>query len=337
VSVDLSTHYLGHRLINPLVASAGPATDSTESIKRLADAGIAAVVLPSLFEEQISHIETEMARLVESGFSAFGEAAEGFLPEMADYNLGPDGYLTMIESAREAVDIPVFASLNGATPGGWVKYASHFESAGASAIELNLYVLATDAAVDARAMEDRYVEIVKSVVDAVQIPVAVKLTPFFSSLPAMARRLTTEAGAEGLVLFNRLYQPEVDLDTLTVRPHLRLSTSAELNMPLRWIAVLRDQLESSIAATTGIHTADDVMKALLVGADVAMMASAILRSGPDHVASVLASVEGWISDHEYRSVTQLKGSMSLGSVPDPESFVRANYLHELTSWSRELP
>jgi len=337
VSVDLSTHYLGHHLANPLVASAGPATDSADSIKRLADAGVAAVVLPSLFEEQITHIETEIARVVESGFSAFGEAAEGFLPEMGDYNLGPDGYLSMIESARQAVDIPVIASLNGATPGGWVKYASHLESAGASAIELNLYVLATDAEVDARAMEDRYIEIVKSVVDTVDVPVAVKLTPFFSALPAMARRLTDEAGADGLVLFNRLYQPEIDLDTLTVKSHLRLSTSAELNLPLRWIAVLRDQIDGSIAATTGVHTADDVIKALLVGADVTMMASAILRGGPGHVASVLSAVEAWLTDHDYRSVTQLKGSMSLGSVPDPESFVRANYLHELASWCRELP
>ncbi len=337
MSVDLSTHYLGLRLINPLIASASPATDSTDSIMRLADAGIGAVVLPSLFEEQITHIETEIARVVESGFAAFGEAAEGFLPEMVDYNLGPDGYLTMIESARSAVGIPVIASLNGATPGGWVRHAEHLESAGASAIELNLYMLATDAEVDGRGMEDRYMEVVRSVVDTVTVPVAVKLTPFFSSLPAIARRLVDEGGAAGLVLFNRLYQPEIDLDTLTVEPNLRLSTSAELNLPLRWIALLRDIVDGSIAATTGIHTAHDVLKALLVGADAAMMASAILRLGPGHVASVLAAVEGWMSERDYRSVSQLKGSMSLGSVPDPESFVRANYLHEMASWSTELP
>jgi len=337
MSVDLSTHYLGLELANPLVASASPATDSTDSIVRLADAGIAAVVLPSLFEEQITHIETEIARVIESGFASFGEAADGFLPDMVDYNLGPDGYLAMIESARAAVEIPVIASLNGTTPGGWIRYAEHMESAGASAIELNLYMLATDADVDGRGMEDRYLEVVKSVVDTVTIPVAVKLTPFFSSLPAVARRIIDEGGAAGLVLFNRLYQPKIDLESLTVAPGLTLSSSDELHLPLRWIAVLRDVIDGSIAATTGIHSSDDVMKALLVGADVTMMASAILRGGPAHVAGVLAAVHSWISDHDYRSVSQLKGSMSMASVPDPESFVRANYLHELASWSREIP
>ncbi len=337
MSVELSTRYLGLDLANPLIASASPATDSTDSIVRLADAGIAAVVLPSLFEEQITHIETEITRVVESGFATFGEATEGFVPEMVDYNLGPDGYLTMIESARSVVDIPVIASLNGTTPGGWVRHAEHLESAGASAIELNLYMLAVDAGIDGRGMEDRYTEVVRSVVDTVTIPVAVKLTPFFSSLPAIAGRLIGEGGAAGLVLFNRLYQPEIDLDTLTVQPELRLSTSAELNLPLRWIAVLRDIVDGSIAATTGIHSADDVLKALLVGADATMMASAILRLGTAHVTSVLAAVESWMSERDYRSVSQMKGSMSLGSVPDPESFIRSNYLRELASWSTELP
>jgi len=337
MSVDISTHYLGLKLANPLVASASPATDSTDSIVRLADAGIAAVVLPSLFEEQITHVEAELARVVESGFASFGEATDGFLPEMIDYNLGPDGYLAMIESARAAVEIPVIASLNGTTPGGWVRYAENLESAGASAIELNLYLLTTDPALDARAIEDRYLDVVKSVVESVTVPVAVKLTPFFSSLPAIAKRIIDEGGAAGLVLFNRLYQPRIDLESLTVEPGLTLSSSAELHLPLRWIAVLRDEVDGSIAATTGIHSSDDVMKALLVGADVAMMASAILRGGPAHVATVLSAVESWIIDHDYRSVSQLKGSMSLGSVPDPESFVRANYLHELASWSKELP
>ncbi len=337
MSADLTSHYLGLELRNPLVASPSPATDSTDSIIRLVDAGIGAVVLPSLFEEQIAHIEREIATVLDAGLSTFGESPDGFFPDLGDYNLGPDGYLSMIESARAAVDVPVIASLNGVTPGGWERYASHLENAGASAIELNLYMLSTNPDSDGREVEDRYIEVIRSVADTVDVPVSAKLTPFFSSLPHIARRIIDEGGASGLVLFNRLYQPDIDVDTLTVKPHLRLSTSVEINLPLRWIAVLRDLVDGSIAATTGIHTADDVIKALLVGADATMMASAILRGGPGHVTSVLSAVETWLAEHECRSVTQMKGSMSLGSVPDPEGFVRANYLHELASWSRDLP
>ncbi len=336
MSVDLHTRYLGLDLANPLVASSSPMTDSVDSVRRLVDAGIAAVVLPSVFEEQITRTETELAAVFEQGAGGFAEAPGGFLPDLVDYNLGTGAHLALCEAVATAVEVPVVASVNGVTPGGWVHHARRLQDAGAAAIELNVYLLATDPGLDGRAVEDRYVELAASVVEEVTVPVAVKLGPFLSSLPSMARRLAA-TGVAGLVLFNRFYQPDIDLDTLTVTPALELSSSSELRLPLRWIAVLRDLVEVSLAATSGVHTAADVAKVLLAGADVAMMASALLRHGPDHVTRVLDELRAWLDEHEYDSVDQLRGSMSLASVPDPQRWVRANYVRMVTSYPRRLP
>ena len=337
MTVDLSTTYLGLALKNPLVASSSPLTGKVDTLRSLEEAGVAAVILPSLFEEQIEHEALEVARLMEFGADSFSEALGGYFPELDDYNTGPGHYLTDIERAKEALDIPVIASLNGTTRGGWLKYAGKLVDAGADAIELNVFLIPTDAYATGAEVEQRYLDLVAAVKESVAVPVAVKIGPYFSSLAHTARELV-EAGADGLVLFNRFYQPDIDLEALEVVPNLQLSNSVELRLPLRWVAILRDKVRTaSLGVTSGVHTTDDVLKTLLVGADVAMMASALLREGPSHAEGVLRGVTAWLADHGYESVEQMKGSMSMASAPNPDGFIRSNYMRMLTSYTGKAP
>jgi dihydroorotate dehydrogenase (fumarate) len=329
---DLTTTYLGLQLRSPVVASASPATGSLDTLIALQAAGVGAVVLPSLFEEQIKNESIQIHEMLEAGAGVFAEAASGYVPELDDYNTGPSRYLRHLEAAKSRLEVPVIASLNGDTPGGWVRYAALMEDSGADAIELNVYRIAADVHVNGRQIEDDLVRLVESVTEAVTIPVAVKLAPYYSALGQVAVRLQG-AGAAGLVLFNRFYQPDVDIDSLQVIPHLNLSTPDELRLPLRWIAMLRNRVDVSFAATTGIHGWQDVVKALLVGADVAMSAAAILRFGPGVVGEMLEGLTTWMTEHEYDSVGQMTGAMSQFAVSDPSAFERANYLHALTTYA----
>jgi dihydroorotate dehydrogenase (fumarate) len=328
---DLSTEYLGLRLRTPLVASSSPLTGDLHGLRRLEDAGASAVVLPSLFEEQITAEAMEIDHLLEMGAESFAEALSYF-PELEDYNTGPDRYLRLVQQAKAALGIPVIASLNGTSPGGWIEHAKLIEDAGADALELNLYLVAADPDLDASHLEARYAELVRAVRDAVRIPIALKLSPFFSVFANAARALVAE-GADGLVLFNRFYQPDLDLETLEVLPRIAFSNSEELRLPLRWIAILHGRIRASLAATTGIHTAADVLKVLLAGADVAMMASALLQFGPEHLRRLEKGVVEWMTEREYESVRQLKGSVSQKAVADPMAFERANYMRTLKSYS----
>jgi dihydroorotate dehydrogenase (fumarate) len=330
MSVDLQTRYLGLELKNPLVVSACPLTGQVETLCRLEEAGAAAVVLPSLFEEQIVHDQMESFEYYEDPANSFREALTYF-PELETYNPGPDSYLRSIEAAKAAVTIPVIGSLNGTSRGGWIRYARMIQEAGADALELNIYLVATDPEHTAADVEARYLELVQAVRETVSIPMAVKIGPFFSSLPHMARRLKA-AGAGGLVLFNRFLQPDIDLETLAVTPHLVLSTSDELRLPLRWIAILRGQLDLSLAATTGVHTPADVLKLLLAGADVTMTASSLYKHGPGHIRTLLDGLRAWLEEKEYTSVEQMKGSVSQANSRDPEAFERANYVKTLTNF-----
>ncbi len=331
MTVDLSTRYLGLELANPIVPSASPLGRDLETLRELEEAGAAAVVLPSLFEEQIEHDAVETQRLASFDSESFGEATFGYFPELDEYRTGPEDYLHHVADAKTLLSIPVIPSLNGTSTGGWTRYAKLLEEAGADALELNVYLLATDVVATSTEVEQQYLDLVASVRESVNVPLAVKIGPYFSSLGHMAWRLV-EAGADGLVLFNRFYQPDIDLDDFGVSPTVELSTAAELRLPLRWIAILRGKLEASLAATTGIHTAGDVLKALLVGADVTMMASALLEFGPRHVRNVLAELEAWLLENEYESVEQLKGSLSHEHSPDPAAFERTNYMRVLASW-----
>ncbi len=331
MNVDLTTRYLGLELKNPLVISACPLTGKLETLRQLEDAGAAAAVMPSLFEEQIEHDEMAINRFYEHGAESFAEALSYF-PEMNDYNTGPDAYLRHIEEARRSLSIPVIGSLNGTTKGGWIEYGRLIEEAGADALELNVYDVVTDPRLTAGDVESRYIELLQSLREVVKIPIAVKLGPFFTALPNMVLRLT-QAGANGLVLFNRFLQPDIDLETLRVAPNLVLSTSSELRLPLRWIAILRAHFDTSLAATTGVHTARDAIKLLLAGADVTMTASALYKQGPDHVRTLLDGIRGWMVEREYKSVTQMKGSLSLMNAPDPAAFERANYIKTLVNFT----
>lgn len=331
MTVDLSTRYLGLELANPIVPSASPLGRDLETLRQLEEAGAAAVVLPSLFEEQIEHDSVETQRLASFESESFGEATFGYFPELDEYRTGPEEYLQHVADAKTLLSIPVIPSLNGTSSGGWTRYAKLLEEAGADALELNVYLLATDVVATSAEIEQQYLDLVASARETVDIPLAVKIGPYFSSLGHMAWRLR-EAGADGLVLFNRFYQPDIDLERFGVSPTVELSTAAELRLPLRWIAILRGRVEVSLAATTGIHTASDVLKALLVGADVAMMASALLEFGPRHVRTVLEELEAWLVENEYESVEQLKGSMSHEHSPDPAAFERTNYMRVLASW-----
>jgi dihydroorotate dehydrogenase (fumarate) len=334
MSADLRSRYLGLELKNPIVAAASPMTSSIESLKRLEDAGIAAVVLPSLFEEQIEHEEMATHNLMLSG-SAMSPEASGFFPEMQTYNTGPDKYLKLIGEAKKALSVPVIPSLNGYTPGGWTQIAKKLEQAGADAVELNIYFLATDPNDTSADIEQRYIDLVESVSSMVSIPVAVKVSPYFSAMANMAVRLA-QAGASGLVLFNRFVQPDILLDELEVAPHLVLSTPDELRLALRWIAILRGRVKASLAATGGAHNPEDALKLLLAGADCVMIASSLLRKGPNHVAALVNGIEKWMTRREYDSVEQMKGSLSQQACPDPAAFERTNYMKALTSYSSEF-
>ncbi|HEX4885438.1 MAG TPA: dihydroorotate dehydrogenase-like protein [Casimicrobiaceae bacterium] len=334
MTVDLSSEYLGLRLANPVVASASPLTGSLEGLKRLEDAGVAAVVLPSLFEEQIEHEEMATHNLMLYGAELSPEA-RGFFPEMRPHETGVGRYLRLIGEARRALSVPVIASLNGHTPGGWTRMARQFEEAGAQAIELNVYFLAADPADSSADVEQRYLDLVASVRAATRVPVAVKVAPYFSAMTSMAMRLV-KAGASGLVLFNRFVQPDIMLEELEVAPHLVLSTSDELRLALRWIAILHGQVDASLAATGGAHTPDDVLKLLLAGADCVMVASSLLRKGPQHVTTLVRGVEAWMAERDYDSVRQMKGSLSQRACPDPDAFERANYMKALQSYTSEF-
>jgi len=333
MSVDLRSRYLGLDLKNPIVAAASPMTGSLDRLKRLEEAGVAAVVLPSLFEEEIEHQEMATHNLMLAGTELSPEA-HGFFPEMQSYETGTDRYLELVEQTKRALSVPVIPSLNGHTPGGWTQIARQLEEAGADAIELNVYFLATGLGDTSTEIEKRYTDLVASVKSIVSIPVAVKVSPYFSAMANMAVRLAG-AGASGLVLFNRFVQPDILLDELEVAPHLVLSTSDELRLALRWIAILRGRIQASLAATGGAHTPADVLKLLLAGADCVMIASSLLRQGPNHVAALVSSVEKWMAEREYLSVEQMKGSLSQQACPDPAAFERANYMKALTSYTGE--
>ncbi len=333
MTVDLRTRYLGLELRSPLVASPSPLTGSLDSALALVEAGAAALVLPSLFEEEILHEELEMNRSLEAGTNEFPEALDYF-PTIEAFAFAGDRYLEHLRKLKAATAVPVIASLNAATPGGWVRYARLMQDAGADALELNLYHLAADPERSAADMEARDLALIAAVREAVTIPLAVKLSPYYSALASFARS-AVEAGADALVLFNRFYQPDLDLESLDVVARLDLSQPSELRLPMRWIAILRPQLGSDVglAATSGIHGGTDVVKALMVGADVAMTTSALLHHGPAHLRTIEQGLVGWMEEHEYESVAQLRGSASQAAVEDPSAFERANYLKTLRSWS----
>ena len=329
--VDLSTTYLGLRLRTPLVASAGPLTGRLEPLRALEDNGIAAVVLPSLFEEQVVHDELEADALLDLGAGANPEATSYF-PDLLGYESIGERYLQHVRDAREQLSIPVIGSLNGVTPGGWVTYAQKIADAGADALELNLYHVVADLDATADAVETAELELVSQVKGALSIPLAVKVGPYYTAFGSMARRLV-DAGADALVLFNRFYQPDIDPDTLEVRSWLELSRPSEIRLPLRWTAILSGHLHASLAVTSGVHRAQDVASALLAGADVAMMTSALIDQGPLHIGVVEADLTAWIREMGYTSVAQLKGSMSHDHVEDPSAFERANYIGTLTHYA----
>ena len=328
--MDLRTTYMGLDLKHPVVASASPLSKTLDGIKRLEDAGASAVVMFSLFEEQIRKENESFDYLMETGTESFAESLSYF-PEVEEYKMGPDAYLNLIRQARSSVDIPVIASLNGMTNAGWTEYAKEMADAGASAIELNIFYIAADMAMSGRDVEQRYVDIIKSVKGAVSVPVAVKLNPFFSSMGEMAGRFV-DAGADGLVLFNRFYQPDFDLEELEVVPDLELSSPNEIRLPLLWIAVLRGRVNASIAATRGVYSAVEIIKYVMAGADAVMTASALLRNGVGHMKTLVDGMNEWMDRRGYESVEQMKGSMSQQKVADPSAFERANYIKVLSSY-----
>ena len=328
--MNLSTNYLGMVLKNPIVASSSPLSHTVDSIRRLEDAGAAAVVMYSLFEEQIGFDSYYVDHHLTAGTDSYAESISYF-PDMQTYNVGPDAYLNLIRRAKDAVDIPVIGSLNGASVGGWTDYATLIEDAGADALELNVYYLPANPELTGLEVESLYVDILTAVRQAVNIPVAVKLSPFFSSMANMARRLS-EHGADGLVLFNRFYQPDFDLENLEVAPRLVLSNSDDLRLPLRWVAILYGRLSADLAITSGIHTSLDVIKGLMAGARVTMMASELLQKGVGRVGQVLDELVTWLNQHEYESVMQMVGSMSQQHCTEPAAFERANYMKMLQSY-----
>lgn len=329
-NIDLSTHYLGMNLKNPLVPSASPLSRDLDNVKKMEDAGASAIVMYSLFEEQITHDELEMFHHTSYHEDSHPEA-RSYFPEQTSYDMGPEEYLEHLHNIKKSVNIPVIASLNGCTDGGWTKYAKLMEEAGADALELNVYMLATDPNTSSADIEDIYVETLRSVKANIGIPVAMKLSPYISALAHFAKRLDNE-GVDGLVLFNRFYQPDIDLENLEVVPNILLSNSQSMRLPLRWIAILYGKLNASLAATSGVNTAEDVIKLIMTGASVTQMFVALHRHGIGHIKTVLADMEKWMIDHEYESVKMMKGSMSHRSVANPGAFERANYMKALHSF-----
>jgi dihydroorotate dehydrogenase (fumarate) len=332
---DLSTTYLGLALRTPLVCSSSPQCQDLDALRRMEDHGAGAVVLHSLFEEQLQLESRDPDRMLEHGTGSYPESVSYF-PDLGDYNLGPEGYLEHIRQSKELLDIPVIASLNGHTPGGWVKFAKLIQEAGADALELNVFEVPTDPLRTAVQVEQELVELVQTAVRSVTIPVAVKLSPFYSSLPDLALRLEA-VNARGLVLFNRFYEPDFDLERLDVVPSLHLSTSHDLPLRLHWVAVLFGNVRVDLAITGGVHTGTDVVKGLMAGAAVTMMTSALLKHGIPRLADTLRELKRWLEEHEYESVQQLRGSMSLRAVANPAAFERANYLKVLRSHALFAP
>jgi dihydroorotate dehydrogenase (fumarate) len=333
--IDLRTSYMGLELKNPIAASASPLSDSVDKIRLLEDHGIAAVVLPSLFEEQLildsQSVDADLSR----GAEAFPESAN-FFPDLIDYNLGPDGYLELIRKSKESVSVPVIGSLNGVSPTGWVRYARDMQQAGADAIELNIYSLVTDQARTASQVEKDYCDLVRKMRESLTIPIAVKISHFFSAIANFASHLDT-AGANALVLFNRFYQPDLDIEQLEVVPSLTLSHPSELLLRLHWVAIIHGHIGAHMAITGGVHSAQDVLKSVMVGAHVAMMTSALLQNGVEHLDTVRAGMVHWMEEHEYESINQMRGSMSQKNVPDPAAYERANYMRVLSSYTLRPP
>ena len=328
--MDLSTNYLGLHLPHPLMPGASPLVDDLDVVRRLEDAGASAIVMHSLFEEQITHEQMSAVSAMDAHADSFAEALSYF-PSPDEFELGPDKYLEQIRLIKQCTDLPVIGSLNGITAEGWLSYASLIQEAGADALELNAYFLATDPDEDGVAVERRLLDIIETVRGSVTIPLSVKLSPFFSSLSHFARELE-RAGASGLVLFNRFYQPDIDADALETVPSLRLSDSSELLLRLRWLGILHGHVGLSLAATGGVHSSMDAIKAIMSGAHAVQMVSCLLRNGPEHLRTVLEGLEAWMEEHEYESVTQMRGSMSLLRTPNPLAFERANYMHVLQGW-----
>lgn len=331
--MDLTTEYLGLKLRSPLVPSASPLSETIDGIRRMEDAGASAVVLHSLFEEQLRLEEQALHHHLTSHAESYAESLSYF-PEPVDFHTGPSAYLEHVRRAKEAVAIPIIASLNGATFGAWTDYARQIEQAGADALELNIYSIPTDLSRTSQQIEEEYLEIVRHVRGSVSIPLAVKLSPFFTSFAHMARRFV-EAGADALVVFNRFYQPDIDLEQLDVYPHVVLSGPAATRLPLRWIAILYGRLDVDFAATSGIHGAHDVLKMLMVGANVTMLCSALLKRGIGHLATIERELVEWLTEHEYESVRQLQGSMSQLHCPDPAAYERSQYMRALHSYRGE--
>ncbi len=328
--MDLSTTYMGLELKNPIVASASPLSKNVDNYKRMEDAGIAAIVNHSLFEEQILKEDEASEFFSTVGANSSAEALS-YVPEAEMYSVDPSEYIKHIGIAKKAVNIPIIGSLNGFSMGGWVKHAKRLEDAGADALELNIYFVPTDLKTSGVDVEKNYIDIFRSIKSTVKVPVAVKLSPFFSSIANMAKQLD-DSGADGIVLFNRFYQPDIDLENLEVTPNLILSTPHDMRLPLRWIAILYGRLQASLAATSGIYNAQDVIKMIMAGADATMLCSVLLKNGIEHVDGILKEMSEWMTDHQYESVKQMKGSMSQKSCPNPDSFERAHYMKILQSY-----
>jgi len=332
--VDLKTTYLGLQLKNPVIASASPISKKLDGIRHLEDAGASAIVMYSLFEEQIIHESLALDHFLNRGTESYAESLSYF-PDLGDYNIGPDDYLKLISQAKKAIDIPVIGSLNGVSTGGWIEYAKRIEQAGADALELNVYYVPTDVNRSSQDLDQTYTELVRNVRSQISIPLAIKLSPFFNSLPYLANQLT-DAGANGLVLFNRFMQPDLDIETLEVTPNLLLSNSTELRLPLRWVAILYSRVKADLALTSGVHTAQDVLKSMMAGANVTMLASSLLINGVKHIGEILNDMKSWMEIYEYESIQQMIGSMSQRAVADPATFERANYMKALSSFDNRI-
>ena len=328
--MNLTTNYMGLKLKNPLVPSASPLTYNLDNVKSLEDAGAAAIICHSLFEEQITHESGELDHYLSHGSESYAEAVSYF-PDTKEFRLGPVEYLDLIADIKKSVGIPVIGSLNGVSTGGWVKYARNIQEAGADALELNIYHIPTDINVTAEQVENMYIETLQAVKSNVTIPVAVKISPFFSSMANMAKKLD-DAKADALVMFNRFYQPDFNLENLEVVPNLVLSTNFEMRLPLRWIAILFGQIKASMALTSGVHNSEDIIKVMMAGGDVAMTCSELLMNGTKRVKELLDGVKSWMEENEYESIEMMKGSMSQKSVAEPAAFERANYMKTLQSY-----
>jgi len=328
--MDLSTQYLGFELPHPFMPGASPLTNDLDQVKRLEDAGAAMIVMPSLFEEQISAEQLATHHWFEGPAESFAEA-QTYLPSPSDFALGPEAYLERLQEIKNIVSVPVIASLNGATPGGWLEYAKLLEEAGADALELNTYQLATDPEDSSQVLEERILDIIRTVVSQTEIPTCIKLSPYYTSLSHFAQRLD-EAGVAGMALFNRFYQPDIDVEELEATPVLRLSDSSELLLRIRWLAILSGRVQASLAITGGVHTAVDAIKAVMAGANGVQVVSALLQKGPGHLRTLREEMIQWMEEHDYESLEQMRGSMNLLGCPDPKAFERANYLRVLQSW-----